>query len=99
MPARPKHDPVLLSRRALLQRPALAGLIVPPARSLLAVCAGSATNNIAATGAKTPDNPFGVADGSKVDVIVFNGGLGDEYAKFDNTLFAGKHGKVTVSLS
>ena len=40
-----------------------------------------------------------MADGSKVDVVVFNGGLGDEYPKFDNTLFAAKHGKVTVNLS
>ena len=78
----------------------MAGLIVSPAGSLLAACAGGSSNNNAAnTGAKTPDNPFGVADGSKVDVIVFNGGLGDEYPKFDKTLFAAKHGQVTVSLS
>jgi N-acetylglucosamine transport system substrate-binding protein len=88
-----------MSRRALLQRAALAGLIVSPAGGLLAACAGSPTDNSTSTGAKSPDNPFGVADGSKVDVIVFNGGLGDEYPKFDNTLFAAKHGKVTVNLS
>jgi N-acetylglucosamine transport system substrate-binding protein len=92
MPAKPQRDPVLLSRRALLQRAALAGLIVTPAGSLLAACAGSPTSSNTTTGSKTPDNPFGVADGSKVDVIVFNGGLGDEYPKFDNTLFAAKHG-------
>jgi N-acetylglucosamine transport system substrate-binding protein len=78
----------------------LAGLIVSPAGALLAACAGgSSNNNNANTGAKTPDNPFGVADNSKVDVIVFNGGLGDEYPKFDNTLFSAKHSKVTVNLS
>ena len=99
MPAKPQRDPFLMSRRALLQRAALAGLIVTPAGSLLAACAGSPTSSNTTTGSKTPDNPFGVADGSKVDVIVFNGGLGDEYPKFDNTLFAAKHGKVTVNLS
>jgi len=88
-----------LSRRSFLQRAALAGLIVTPAGGLLAACAGSSTDNNGATGAASPDNPFGVADNSKVDVIVFNGGLGDEYAKFDQTLFTGKHGKVTVNLS
>jgi N-acetylglucosamine transport system substrate-binding protein len=78
----------------------LAGLIVSPAGSLLAACAGGSSNNNGANvAAKTPDNPFGVADGSKVDVIVFNGGLGDEYPKFDKTLFAAKHGQVTVNLS
>jgi len=95
----PRNSVSQLSRRALLQRAALAGLIVTPAGSLLAACAGSPTDNSTATGATSPDNPFGVADGSKVDVVVFNGGLGDEYPKFDHTLFAAKHGKVTVNLS
>jgi N-acetylglucosamine transport system substrate-binding protein len=100
MPASPQPHNALLSRRALLQRAALAGLIVSPAGSLLAACAGGSSNNNGANvAAKTPDNPFGVADGSKVDVIVFNGGLGDEYPKFDKTLFAAKHGQVTVNLS
>jgi len=88
-----------LSRRSFLQRAALAGLVVTPAGGLLAACAGSSTDNKGAAGAASPDNPFGVADNSKVNVIVFNGGLGDEYAKFDQTLFTGKHGKVTVNLS
>jgi N-acetylglucosamine transport system substrate-binding protein len=92
MPSDPQHF-ALMSRRALLQRAALAGLIVSPAAGLLAACAGSPTDNSSTTGAKSPDNPFGVADGSKVDVVVFNGGLGDEYPKFDNTLFAAKHGR------
>src|SRR5262245_34228153 len=100
MPANARPSDALLSRRALLQRAALAGLVVSPAGALLAACAGgSSNNNNANTGAKTPDNPFGVADNSKVDVIVFNGGLGDEYPKFDKTLFAAKHGQVTVNLS
>src|SRR5215470_6706644 len=99
MAASSQPHPVLLSRRALLQRAALAGLVVTPAASFLAACAGSSTNNNATTGATSPDNPFGVADGSKVDVIVFNGGLGDEYPKFDKTLFTAKHGKVTINLS
>jgi len=88
-----------LSRRSFLQRAALAGLIVTPAGGLLAACAGSSTDNNGATGAASANNPFGVADNSKVDVVVFNGGLGDEYAKFDQTLFTGKHGTVTVNLS
>ncbi len=101
MPASPQPHNALLSRRALLQRAALAGLIVSPAGGLLAACAGGSSggNTGGNVAAKTPDNPFGVADGSKVDVIVFNGGLGDEYPKFDKTLFAAKHGQVTVNLS
>src|SRR4029453_1764873 len=97
MPTDHEHRSSLppMSRRALLQRAALAGLIVTPAGSLLTACAGSPTRDCTSPGAKTPENPFGVADGSKVDVVVFNGGLGDEYPKFDKTLFAAKHGSVT----
>jgi N-acetylglucosamine transport system substrate-binding protein len=33
-------------------------------------------------------------------VVVFNGGLGDEYAKYDkDTVFKGKHAKATVNMS
>ncbi len=88
-----------LTRRNLLGRAAAAGLLATPAASLLAACAGGSSGTKTETGTKTPDNPFGVADNSKVDVIVFNGGLGDEYPKFDKTLFDQKHSKVTVNLS
>ena len=30
----------------------------------------------------TKENPFGVAKGSKLDVVIFKGGYGDDYAKF-----------------
>jgi N-acetylglucosamine transport system substrate-binding protein len=84
----------------MLRSAAAAGLLATPAVGLLSACAGSDTSDgDTGTAAKTPDNPFGVKDGSSVDVVVFNGGLGDEYAKFDKTLFEGKHGKVTVNMS
>lgn len=87
-----------LTRRRLLGRAAAAGLLATPAAGLLSACAGSGGGSTAESGEKTDDNPLGVADGTKVDVVVFNGGLGDEYPKFDKTLFEQKHGKVTVNL-
>jgi N-acetylglucosamine transport system substrate-binding protein len=88
-----------VSRRVLLRRAAAAGLLATPAAGLLQACAGGSSGSKSTSGTKTGDNPLGVADGSKVDVVVFNGGLGDEYAKYDKTVFAGKHGKVTVNMS
>ena len=89
-----------LSRRTVLRRAAAAGLLATPAAALLDACAGSSTKSKGgSTSAKGPDNPFGVADNSKVDVIVFDGGLGHEYPVFDKGLFNGKHGKVTVNLT
>ncbi len=70
-----------LSRRSLLRGTAAAGLLATPAVALLSACAGSSTgDDTADTGAKTNDNPLGVADTGMVDVVVFLGGLGDAYA-------------------
>jgi len=89
-----------LTRRSMLRSAAAAGLLATPAVGLLSACAGSDTSDDGAgSGAKSNANPFGVKDDTKVEVIVFNGGLGDEYAKFDKTLFEGKHPKVTVNMS
>jgi len=89
-----------LTRRSVLRNAAAAGLLATPAAGLLAACAGSSDDgDNAGTGAKNNDNPFGVKDDSSVDVVIFNGGLGDEYAKFDKTLFDAKHSKVKLNLS
>jgi N-acetylglucosamine transport system substrate-binding protein len=36
----------------------------------------------------TPENPFGVLDGEPLDVVIFKGGFGDEYAKQWEAMFA-----------
>lgn len=92
------HEKSNLSRRNVLRGAAAAGLLAVPTVGLLSAC-GDDKKDDTSGGATGADNPFGVKDGSKVDVVVFNGGLGDEYPKFDNTLFAAKHSKVTVNLS
>lgn len=89
-----------ISRRTLLQRSAIAGALAIPAVGLLDACAGgSSTSSNSTGGTKSADNPFGVADGSTVKVVVFDGGLGTEYAKKDITIFNAKHPKVTVNQS
>src|SRR5947209_18475023 len=73
-----------ISRRTLLQRSAIAGALAIPAVGLLDACAGGGSTSSTSTGGtKSADNPFGVADGSTVKVVVFDGGLGTEYAKKD----------------
>ncbi|MEO3777422.1 N-acetylglucosamine/diacetylchitobiose ABC transporter substrate-binding protein [Micromonospora sp. B11E3] len=89
-----------LSRRSLLRRAAAAGLLVTPAAGLLSACAGSEPSKPDdAGGAKSKDNPFGVKDGSAVKVVIFNGGLGDQWAKEDKAVFNAKHAGVTVNMS
>ncbi|MFG1955797.1 N-acetylglucosamine/diacetylchitobiose ABC transporter substrate-binding protein [Micromonospora sp. NPDC048830] len=89
-----------LSRRSLLRRAAAAGLLVTPAAGLLSACAGSEPSKPDDAGAaKSKDNPFGVKDGSAVKVVIFNGGLGDQWAKEDKAVFNAKHAGVTVNMS
>ncbi|MER8043726.1 N-acetylglucosamine/diacetylchitobiose ABC transporter substrate-binding protein [Streptomyces sp. NPDC094032] len=74
-----------LGRRDLIKRSAALGLISVPTMSFLSACAsggGDDTgNDKKPAGEKTKDNPFGVAKGGKIDVVVFKGGYGDDYAK------------------
>ncbi|SCF03411.1 N-acetylglucosamine/diacetylchitobiose ABC transporter substrate-binding protein [Micromonospora mirobrigensis] len=95
------ENPADLSRRSLLRRAAAAGLLVTPAAGLLSACAGSEPAKSTDTGGGTTsaDNPFGVKDGSAVKVVIFNGGLGDQWAKEDKVVFNGKHPNVTVNMS
>ncbi|RIV39949.1 N-acetylglucosamine/diacetylchitobiose ABC transporter substrate-binding protein [Micromonospora radicis] len=89
-----------LNRRTLLRRAAAAGLLVTPAAGLLSACAGSTPSpSDDNTGAKSNDNPFGVQENSAVKVVIFNGGLGDAWAKEDQAVFSAKHGSVTVNMS
>ncbi|MFF3855813.1 N-acetylglucosamine/diacetylchitobiose ABC transporter substrate-binding protein [Micromonospora sp. NPDC002575] len=99
MSVTPEH-PADLSRRTLLRRAAAAGLLVTPAVGLLSACAGSEPSKSDDTGAaKSKDNPFGVKDGSAVKVVIFNGGLGDQWANEDKAVFSAKHAGVTVNMS
>ncbi|WP_018721810.1 N-acetylglucosamine/diacetylchitobiose ABC transporter substrate-binding protein [Salinispora fenicalii] len=89
-----------LNRRTLLRRAAAAGLLTIPAAGLLSACAGSEPAQEQSSGAeKSKDNPFGVQDGSSVKVVIFNGGLGDQWAKEDEAVFKAKRPNVTVNMS
>ncbi|MET3896878.1 N-acetylglucosamine transport system substrate-binding protein [Devosia sp. UYZn731] len=44
-------------------------------------------------------NPFGLADGSTVDAVIFNGGYGIDYVEFAAALMQKNHPNVTVKVS
>ncbi|MFH9662167.1 N-acetylglucosamine/diacetylchitobiose ABC transporter substrate-binding protein [Streptomyces sp. NPDC017248] len=74
-----------VGRRALIKRSAALGLAAVPAMSFLSACASGGGDGDAGEGdtkGKTSkDNPFGAKKGGKLDVVVFKGGYGDDYAK------------------
>ncbi|MEU8772477.1 N-acetylglucosamine/diacetylchitobiose ABC transporter substrate-binding protein [Streptomyces sp. NPDC048606] len=90
-----------LGRRDLIKRSAALGLIAVPTMSFLSACASGGED----TSTKGPDkglvskeNPFGVAKGGKLDVVVFKGGFGDDYAKAWEAAFDKKWGTTSSHL-
>ncbi|GII77105.1 carbohydrate ABC transporter, N-acetylglucosamine/diacetylchitobiose-binding protein [Sphaerisporangium rufum] len=90
-----------LSRRELLRSAALAGLLLPAAGALSACASpaggGGGAASPAPTGPKTAANPLGIAEDRPFEVVIFDGGYGDAYARtIHEPLFTGKHGKVQI---
>lgn len=69
-----------LSRRTLI-RGALACSLLLPAAGVLTGCVsgGSSKDNGGMSGAKSAGNPFGLADNSSIEAVIFNGGYGYAY--------------------
>ncbi|WGW12331.1 N-acetylglucosamine/diacetylchitobiose ABC transporter substrate-binding protein [Saxibacter everestensis] len=84
------RSPHLVQRRGFL-RGALAAAVFVPLSSSLASCAmgGGGDENSAGEGGgeKSDKNPFGVGADTPLEVVIFDGGFGDEYAKAHAKLY------------
>ncbi|GAA1565778.1 MULTISPECIES: N-acetylglucosamine/diacetylchitobiose ABC transporter substrate-binding protein [Kribbella] len=90
-----------IGRRSLL-RGSLAAAAVLPLGGTLASCASSGntgSNNSGSTGTKSADNPFGMADKSTVDAVIFNGGYGYDYVQFAADIAQKKHAGSTFKVA
>lgn len=89
-----------IGRRSLL-RGSLAAAAVLPLSGTLASCASSGSNNNSSNqgGTKSADNPFGMADKSTVDAVIFNGGYGYDYVTFAANIVQQKHSGSTVKVA
>jgi len=88
-----------MSRRQLLRAAVTAGVALPFA----AACAtpvgngGGGASQAPATGTVTAENPLGVPEDTPFEVVIFDGGFGDEYARnIHQPLFRTKHPKVQI---
>lgn len=72
-----------LGRRDLIKRSAAIGLITVPTMGFLSSCASgdSDDDKKAEGGKKTKENPLGVNETAGLEVVIFNGGFGEQYAK------------------
>jgi N-acetylglucosamine transport system substrate-binding protein len=82
-----------LDRRAFMRGSAAAAAALP-----LGGLLGS-TGLSSAAFAQDAANPFGLADGSTVDAVIFNGGYGIDYVEFAAGIMQKNRPKVTVKVS
>ncbi|OZM82191.1 N-acetylglucosamine/diacetylchitobiose ABC transporter substrate-binding protein [Pseudonocardia sp. MH-G8] len=87
-----------LDRRRFLQRLAAAGLLAVPGAGVLSSCATSGGGgSTAVQGDVSAENPLGVAADAGLDVVIFNGGYGEEYAKFHQELYTKRYPEAEVT--
>ncbi|MEV0291227.1 MULTISPECIES: N-acetylglucosamine/diacetylchitobiose ABC transporter substrate-binding protein [unclassified Kribbella] len=88
-----------LSRRLFLQRAAVGTLLATGGSTLLSACAsgGSEDSSTGGGGAEqTAENPFGVKSSDPLDVVIFKGGYGDDYAKAHEEMYKKKYPEATI---
>lgn len=70
-------------RRDLIKRSAALGLVAVPSISMLTACAsgGDDDGNKVDKGKKSDKNPLAVNESAALDVVIFDGGFGQKYAK------------------
>lgn len=93
-----------MNRREILRRTAAAGLLATPAAGLLAGCATSGGDDDkgdagAYKGTKSEQNPLGVKEDAPLEVVIFNGGFGEEYAKAHEAMYKEKYPKAEIKHS
>ncbi|GIJ80598.1 N-acetylglucosamine transport system substrate-binding protein [Micromonospora phaseoli] len=91
-----------MNRRDILRRTAAAGLLATPAAGLLTGCATSGGGDDAGEsyrGTKSEANPLGVAEDAPLEVVIFNGGFGEEYAKAHQAMYTEKYPQAKINHS
>lgn len=85
------------SRRAFLQRSAAAAALASPLAALIGACGPTSGSPAPTHGATSAKNPFGVDESAPLNAVIFKGGFGDDYAKFDLDLYKKKFPKATTT--
>ncbi|MDI5964164.1 N-acetylglucosamine/diacetylchitobiose ABC transporter substrate-binding protein [Streptomyces sp. SL13] len=94
----PTIEPGRLARRDLIKRAAAMGAVAVPAAALLSGCAaGGSGSTKKDTGTKTAANPLGVDKNAPLDVVIFDGGFGDDYARQFEKLYSKEYTGAKVS--
>lgn len=95
------HIPTGPVQRRSVLRGALALAFMAPAGAALSACAGGSggSSSSGPTGKTSADNPFGVADGSSVDAVIFKGGYDVKYVEYAAQVMGKGASKAKVKVS
>lgn len=89
-----------VNRRALLKRSAAAGVLAVPAMGALSACASGGSDGDGGGAAEveaTDDNPLGVDAEARLEVVIFDGGFGDQYALDAGEIYMADYGEIDHS--
>ncbi|GAA5194825.1 N-acetylglucosamine/diacetylchitobiose ABC transporter substrate-binding protein [Arthrobacter gyeryongensis] len=88
-----------LARRGFLRGALAAAVLVPLAGSMASCAGGGGGGTTGPTGTVSDTNPFGMADKSTVDAVIFKGGYGIDYVDFAGKGFESAHSGSTAKIS
>jgi N-acetylglucosamine transport system substrate-binding protein len=88
-----------LGRRGFLRGALAAAVLVPMGGALASCAAGGGGTTAGPTGAVSDANPFGMADKSTVDAVIFKGGYGIDYVDFAGKSFEKAHSGSTAKIA
>ncbi|HKU29430.1 MAG TPA: N-acetylglucosamine/diacetylchitobiose ABC transporter substrate-binding protein [Arthrobacter sp.] len=87
------------ARRGFLRGALAAAVLVPIAGSMSSCAGGGGGTTTGPTGTVSDTNPFGMADKSTVDAVIFKGGYGIDYVEFAGKGFESAHSGSTAKIS
>ncbi|MEZ2391252.1 N-acetylglucosamine/diacetylchitobiose ABC transporter substrate-binding protein [bacterium RCC_150] len=88
-----------IARRGFLRGALAAAVLVPMAGSVASCAGGGGGGGTGPTGTVSDANPFGMADKSTVDAVIFKGGYGIDYVDFAGKVFENAHSGSTAKIS
>ncbi|MFC5724427.1 N-acetylglucosamine/diacetylchitobiose ABC transporter substrate-binding protein [Streptomyces gamaensis] len=90
-----------IGRRDLIRRAAAVGLLTVPSAGVLSACAsgGSGGDKQVDKGKKSERNPLGVNETAPLDVVIFDGGFGQQYAKDAEAEYKAAHPGAAIKHS
>ncbi|MBT2532575.1 N-acetylglucosamine/diacetylchitobiose ABC transporter substrate-binding protein [Arthrobacter sp. ISL-48] len=88
-----------LERRRFLGGVLAAAVLVPLGGSLASCAGGGGGTTSGPSGTVSDANPFGMADNSTIDAVIFKGGYGIDYATFAGDLVQKNHAGTTAKVA